>query len=147
MSPSIAPPVAPVIQPMTPPAVAPVTPPLGPEASKPMTIDFPRPAAAEVRPAVPTDRAATTSFDVDLHEVKTGDSYESICREFYSDVKYAPALRTFNSNRALQAKDRVEVPPIHVLKPSSAITLPSGEQGLVVSDGERRAAVAQFMRG
>lgn len=38
-------------------------------------------------------------------------------------------------------------PPIHVLKPSGAITLPDGEQGLLVSDGERRAAVAQFMRG
>jgi LCP family protein required for cell wall assembly len=38
-------------------------------------------------------------------------------------------------------------PPIHVLKPSGATTLPDGEQGLLVSDGERRAAVAQFMRG
>src|SRR5207249_9147325 len=112
---SIAPVIVPTM-PTTPPAVAPVTLPLGPEVTKPATSDFPRPAAAEVRPAVPTDRAATTSFDVDLHEVKTGDSYESICREFYSDVKYATALRTFNSNRVLQAKERVEVPPIHVLK-------------------------------
>jgi LCP family protein required for cell wall assembly len=38
-------------------------------------------------------------------------------------------------------------PPIRVLKPSGATTLPDGEQGLLVSDGERRAAVAQFMRG
>jgi LCP family protein required for cell wall assembly len=38
-------------------------------------------------------------------------------------------------------------PPIRVLKPSGTITLPGGEAGLVVSDAERRAAVAQFMRG
>jgi len=38
-------------------------------------------------------------------------------------------------------------PPIRVLKPSRAVALPSGGQGLLVSDGERRAAVAQFMRG
>jgi hypothetical protein len=38
-------------------------------------------------------------------------------------------------------------PPIRVLKPSGATTLPDGEQGLLVSGGERRAAVAQFMRG
>ncbi|TMM15864.1 MAG: LytR family transcriptional regulator [Actinobacteria bacterium] len=38
-------------------------------------------------------------------------------------------------------------PPIRVLKPSGATTLPSGEQVLMVSDAERRAAVAQFMRG
>jgi LCP family protein required for cell wall assembly len=38
-------------------------------------------------------------------------------------------------------------PPIRVLKPSGTISLPGGEEGLTVSDSERRAAVAQFMRG
>jgi hypothetical protein len=38
-------------------------------------------------------------------------------------------------------------PPIRVLRPSGAIALPTGEQGLSVSEGERRAAAAQFMRG
>jgi LCP family protein required for cell wall assembly len=38
-------------------------------------------------------------------------------------------------------------PPTRILKPSGVITLPGGEQGLQVSDSERRAAVAQFMRG
>jgi LCP family protein required for cell wall assembly len=38
-------------------------------------------------------------------------------------------------------------PPVRVLKPSAAVTLPDGEQGLAVSEHERRAAVAQFMRG
>jgi LCP family protein required for cell wall assembly len=38
-------------------------------------------------------------------------------------------------------------PPVRVLKPDSAVTLPTGEQGLHVSESERAAAVAQFMRG
>ncbi len=38
-------------------------------------------------------------------------------------------------------------PPTHVLKPTGAITLPDGEQGLTVSTASRRAAVARFMAG
>jgi LCP family protein required for cell wall assembly len=38
-------------------------------------------------------------------------------------------------------------PPTRVLKPEGTETLPDGELGLRVSDAERRAAVAQFMRG
>jgi LCP family protein required for cell wall assembly len=38
-------------------------------------------------------------------------------------------------------------PPTRVLKPSGAITLPDGEDGLTVSEAERRAAVARFMSG
>ena len=38
-------------------------------------------------------------------------------------------------------------PPTRVLKPSGAVTLPDGEQGLTVSETERRAAVARFLSG
>ena len=38
-------------------------------------------------------------------------------------------------------------PPTRVLKPSGAVTLPDGEDGLEVSEAEKRAAVAQFMNG
>jgi LCP family protein required for cell wall assembly len=38
-------------------------------------------------------------------------------------------------------------PPTRVLKPSGITTLPDGEEGLTVSDQERRAAVARFMSG
>jgi LCP family protein required for cell wall assembly len=38
-------------------------------------------------------------------------------------------------------------PPTKVLAPSGTITLPDGEEGLTVSEAERRAAVAQFMAG
>ncbi len=38
-------------------------------------------------------------------------------------------------------------PPTHVLKPTGQITLPSGEEGLTVSEVARRADVARFMAG
>ncbi len=38
-------------------------------------------------------------------------------------------------------------PPTRVLKPSGSLTLPDGEEGFTVSEGERRAAAAQFMSG
>jgi LCP family protein required for cell wall assembly len=38
-------------------------------------------------------------------------------------------------------------PPTRVLKPSGAVTLPGGGEGLTVSEAERRAAVAQFLAG
>ncbi len=38
-------------------------------------------------------------------------------------------------------------PPTHVLKPTGQTTLPSGEEGLTISEGARRADVARFMAG
>jgi LCP family protein required for cell wall assembly len=38
-------------------------------------------------------------------------------------------------------------PPTRVIKPSGTVTLPDGGIGLRVSEGERRAAVAAFLRG
>jgi LCP family protein required for cell wall assembly len=38
-------------------------------------------------------------------------------------------------------------PPTRVLKPSGNERLPDGEEGLIVSEAERRAAAAQFMKG
>jgi LCP family protein required for cell wall assembly len=38
-------------------------------------------------------------------------------------------------------------PPTRVLAPSGNTTLPDGEEGLSVSEGERRAAVARFLAG
>jgi LCP family protein required for cell wall assembly len=38
-------------------------------------------------------------------------------------------------------------PPTHVLKPSGNLTLPDGEEGLTVSESERRAAAARFLAG
>jgi LCP family protein required for cell wall assembly len=38
-------------------------------------------------------------------------------------------------------------PPTHVLKPTGQMTLPSGEEGLTISEEARNADVAQFMAG
>jgi LCP family protein required for cell wall assembly len=38
-------------------------------------------------------------------------------------------------------------PTTHVLEPSGTVTLPDGEVGLSVSESERRAAVARFLKG
>jgi LCP family protein required for cell wall assembly len=38
-------------------------------------------------------------------------------------------------------------PPTRVLKPSGTVTLPDGEEGLTVSEEERRSAVARFLSG
>jgi LCP family protein required for cell wall assembly len=38
-------------------------------------------------------------------------------------------------------------PPTRILRPSGTITLPDGEEGLSVSEAERRAAAAQFLAG
>ena len=38
-------------------------------------------------------------------------------------------------------------PPTHVLKPTGLLTLPSGEEGLTISESARRADVARFMAG
>jgi LCP family protein required for cell wall assembly len=38
-------------------------------------------------------------------------------------------------------------PPTHVLRPTGQTTLPSGEEGLTISEEARRADVAQFMSG
>lgn len=38
-------------------------------------------------------------------------------------------------------------PPTRILAPSGVVTLPDGESGLTVSEGERRTAVARFLAG
>jgi hypothetical protein len=75
-----------------------------------------RPAGSEVHPAGAAERPAQTSFDVDLHEARAGDTYESIARDFYNDTRYARALSEYNSRRPVQAGKTVDVPPIGVLR-------------------------------
>lgn len=97
---------------LPPAGIAPALPAL-PDPSKPLTIEYTKPAGT---PTVAADRVAITSFDVDLYEPTKLDSYTTICKEFYSDVKYAAALQEYNGRRPLQIGKHVEVPPIHVLK-------------------------------
>ena len=77
-------------------------------------IEFVKPAESTT-PAAST-RPPTTSYDVDIYHPKANDSWEAISREYYSDTKYAAALRAYNQNRALAPGREVEVPPLHVLR-------------------------------
>lgn len=61
------------------------------------------------------ERSPTTSYDVDLYELKANDTWETISQEFYNDKRYAAALQAANSNKPLSG-GMVDIPPIYVLK-------------------------------
>jgi hypothetical protein len=77
--------------------------------------ETPPPVKPTVQPVTNTE-APRTDFDVDLHEPRAGDTYESISKQFYGDAKYAEALKAFNANRQLGAGGSVQVPPMYVLR-------------------------------
>ena len=52
-----------------------------------------------------------TSFDLDLHDPKAGETYGSISKLHYGDLRYGDALRAFNNYRDLGRGGPVEVPP------------------------------------
>jgi hypothetical protein len=101
-------PAPPAVTP-TPPAIAPTPP--GPAALPPVT-----PVGGARPPEATVTRTPQTSFDVDLHEPKAGETYEAISKAFYNDARYARALAAFNNNRPLQGGAMIEVPPVHVLR-------------------------------
>jgi len=83
------------------------------------SIDFTKASGTnEVRPSAPVP-PPQTAFDVDLHEPKANDTYESISMEFYNDRKYAAALQKYNKNKPLTGGGMIEVPPIYVLRKQS----------------------------
>jgi hypothetical protein len=88
----------------------------GSEGAKPGAekIEFVKPAESST--AAPATRPPTTSYDVDIYHPKANDSWESISREYFSDTRYAAALRAYNQNRALTPGREVDVPPLHVLR-------------------------------
>ena len=107
---------------LTPPAPTPPAPTPAPAAgvSQPggVKLEFTKPAETPVKPAAPAvaERTPQTSFDVDLHEPRAGETYDTISREFYNDTRYGKALAEYNRRKPLQGGGHVEVPPIHVLK-------------------------------
>ena len=109
------------------PSIAVAPPSVGPPAIPPGPMDLSAPPAGaklefikpadnnSVTPIGGTARTPTTSFDVDIYHPKANDTWEAISREFYSDTKYAEALRAYNRNKSLVG-GTVDVPPIHVLR-------------------------------
>jgi hypothetical protein len=78
-------------------------------------LDFVKPAESTAPTAAAT-RAPTTSYDVDIYHPRSGDTWESISREYFNDTRYAAVLRAYNQNRALAPGREIDVPPIHVLR-------------------------------
>jgi hypothetical protein len=91
-------------------------------------VPAPKPAAEPFRltkQAEPTDVRQTdakslpparTSFDVDIHYPKAGETYSSLSKLHYGDARYAAALQSFNQGRALDRGDSVQIPPLYVLR-------------------------------
>ncbi|WP_171471812.1 hypothetical protein [Frigoriglobus tundricola] len=105
----------------------------------------------EVRPVVPTS-PPQTAFDVDLHEPKANDTYESISLEFYNDRRYAAALQKYNKNKPLTGGGMIEVPPIYVLRkqsptPASAPPAAQPQWGPVRGAGEAPVRAIGANRG
>lgn len=78
------------------------------EFTKPEGKTEPKPSRPEVAPK--------TTFDVDVYDPKSNDTYETISLEFYNDRRFAAALRAYNQGQPLQGGRYVNVPPVHVLK-------------------------------
>lgn len=106
------------------PIVLPTPEPVGP---KPITIpETPAPAGFTLTKqpgdsvARPNSGAETlqprTGFDVDLHEVRAGETFAAISKLHYGDAKYAEALRAFNRGGDLSRMREVEIPPMYVLR-------------------------------
>lgn len=112
---------------------APLLPSAGPGSGSGARLEYTKPPnTPTVSPVANSERTPTTSYDVDIYEAKSGDTWEAISREFYSDTKYAAALRAYNLNKVLQTKTSVDVPPIHVLRrasPQPSAVVPASRTG------------------
>lgn len=67
-------------------------------------------------PVVTTSREPQTSFDVDVHTIRQGDSYASISKSYYGDVAFAEALKQYDESRVGRTAGTVHVPPVWVLR-------------------------------
>lgn len=68
----------------------------------------------------PAPSNAKTEYDVDLHYVKSGDTWAAISKLHFGDERYGDALKGYNQNASLAQLQRAEVPPIHVLRKNFA---------------------------
>ncbi len=131
VEPSLPPPVTQLeVKPITQPEVKPfgqgevkpitvVPTPIGePAPGVPATLNLNKqPGESGVRPVGGADAAPPrTGFDVDLHEVQAGESFQTISKLHYGDVKYAEALRAYNRGADLGRVRELEVPPMYVLR-------------------------------
>ncbi len=106
------------VKPLTHPKVAPTEPTPEPQPFPPPA---PTPPADTSRPSAPGTSVsrsveAKTDYDVDIHKLRSGDTYAKISQKFYGTPTFANALRGYNDNADLGRMRDVQVPPIHVIK-------------------------------
>ena len=81
-------------------------------------MEFTKPSGTPAVTAIgaTTDRAPSTTYDVDIYSPRQGDTWEAISREFFGDARFAAGLRAYNRNRAVPGNSPVDVPPLSVVK-------------------------------
>lgn len=88
----------------------------------------PRPAASAppltLAPVKPVETAPAgdvqTDFDVDLHDVRAGETYAAVSKLHFGDDRYADAIRAFNRGVSPDQVRQLQIPPVHVLRKQSA---------------------------
>jgi hypothetical protein len=66
--------------------------------------------------APPAKQPVRTDFDVDLHTVRSGDTYQSISKRYYDSPQYAADLQAFNDGSPIGIRPQIEIPPLHVIR-------------------------------
>jgi hypothetical protein len=85
--------------------------------SPPAPLPLVKPAGdSTARPASAVE--SRTDYDVDLHEVRQGDTFSTISQKYLGDSRYAAAIEAFNGNHTIGqfGAEKVKVPPIHILR-------------------------------
>jgi nucleoid-associated protein YgaU len=94
-----------------------ITPTPAPSVPAPSLSYTPPPApSVGVIPTATAPRAAESSFDVDVHTVRQGDTYAAISRKYYGEDTFAQALEAYDRSRANRMDGQVHVPPVWVLR-------------------------------
>lgn len=85
-------------------------------------VELPKVSPLPATAPAPTIAAsnAKTEYDVDLHYVKSGDTWAAISKLHFGDERYADALKGYNQNGSLAQLQRAEIPPVHVLRKNYA---------------------------
>lgn len=97
------------------PSPLPVTP--LPEPLAPAPLPIPGGTRLEPMSSIsPVAAKANTDYDVDIHKVRQGDTYQAISEKFYESKIYAAALRAYNDNADVGRTREIQVPPMHVIK-------------------------------
>ena len=77
-----------------------------PEPSKPVIVGEPK-----------------TDYDVDLHRVKSAETYGSISEKYYGNPQYASALKAYNRGAEVAQLREVQVPPMFVIRKMAPVPM------------------------